>query len=627
MLISGRTTAVCPRICLLFVLIVAPGAWAAEAPPEPIDNDTCLACHGDPSADRAIDPAAFGGSIHGALQCTSCHQGIAEVPHPTPVAPVSCRQCHELEAEVYGGSDHGKALHAGQTQAASCRDCHGEPHQMRGPRDPASPVFRANIPKTCAQCHGKTADMARFRLSQAAPIASYEESVHGQAHARGVTQAAVCTDCHGSHDLHRATNPASKLYWQTIPSTCGTCHENIRQTFQRSVHGGAVTAGKRDAPVCTDCHGEHGIAGVKTEASKVFPSRVAETCGQCHAAERITTKYRLPEHVVETYMDSFHGLAVQMGSVTAANCASCHGAHDILPSSDARSSVHPANLAQTCGKCHAGVTAQVASGQIHSGTQPGLEHRVTGFVRRLYLWLIGLVIGGMVLHNLLDFLVKLRRHYARMRQHGAPRMTRNERLQHGLLILAFATLAYTGFALTAPQAWWASPFVGRFDWRSDGHRAAAILFVALGVYHVWFMLFTPRGRHELRALAPRREDLIQPFQMLAYYLGRRAERPVFARYSYVEKAEYWALVWGSMIMTVTGALLTWEGWTLRHFPKWLFDVVTAIHYYEAILACLAILVWHVYFVIFDPDEYPMKWTWVTGRASEADRAHRRDDGN
>jgi len=72
-----------------------------------------------------------------------------------------------------------------------------------------------------------------------------------------------------------------------------------------------------------------------------------------------------------------------------------------------------------------------------------------------------------------------------------------------------------------------------------------------------------------------------------------------------------------------GALMTWEEWTLRVFPKWFFDVATAIHYYEAILACLAILVWHFYFVIFDPEEYPMKWTWLTGRASPADAVGRR----
>lgn len=589
-----------------------------------LGNDTCLACHGDPAAERFVDPTQFQVSIHGAHNCTSCHADITTIPHKVPLQPVSCAACHRLESEVYLSSDHGIALGKGISEAASCQSCHGNPHHLLNSREPNSPIFRTNIPTTCAQCHAQTHEMAKFHLAQPAPVASYEESVHGIALLqKGVPSAAVCTDCHGSHDLHRATNPKSTLHWQTIPATCGRCHQNIRQTFLRSVHGQAVSSGKRDAPVCTDCHGEHTIAAVRQATSKVSPAHIPETCGQCHAAERIITKYQLPAHVVETYMDSFHGLALQLGSVMAANCASCHGAHDILPSTDPRSSVNPNNLAKTCGKCHAGVSAQVAKGQIHSGTKPGLEHRAVALVRHIYLWLIVVLIGGMVLHNLLDFLKKLRSHYARMAAVGVrPRMSLNVRLQHGVLTAAFFVLAYTGFALKFPQAWWASPFLGRVDWRSLGHRAAAVIFVALTLYHLGYVLLTSRGRHHVRALMPRRADFIQPLQMLGYYLGLRADRPIFARYSYIEKAEYWALVWGSIVMTATGGLMTWQDWTMRVFPKWLFDVVTAIHYYEAVLACLAIVVWHFYFVIFDPDEYPMKWTWITGHPSPADQAHR-----
>jgi cytochrome b subunit of formate dehydrogenase len=139
------------------------------------------------------------------------------------------------------------------------------------------------------------------------------------------------------------------------------------------------------------------------------------------------------------------------------------------------------------------------------------------------------------------------------------------------------------------------------------------------------MLATLRGRKELAAMWPRKADIVQPFQMLAFYVGLRPQRPVFARYSYVEKMEYWALVWGSVVMALSGALLTWQDLTLRFFPKWIYDVVTAIHFYEAILACLAICVWHFYFTVFDPDEYPMKWTWITGEASESDKHHRREN--
>ncbi|MBI4597104.1 MAG: cytochrome b/b6 domain-containing protein [Candidatus Omnitrophica bacterium] len=599
---------------------------AATAAAEPLEDSACFSCHGDPAAGRFIHPEKFSASIHGHNHCTSCHADIAAVPHDVPVKPVNCSQCHQLEAEVYRQSDHGLAVHRGVQEAASCRDCHGNPHELVNVRDPASPVERANIPATCARCHSQTKEMAKFHLNQAAPIATYEESVHGLALKQGVPTAAVCTDCHGSHDLHKATNDASKLFWQQIPQTCGKCHENIKNTYARSVHGTAVGAGKREAPVCTDCHGEHTIAAVKQATSKVYPSHIPETCGQCHATERIVTKYQLPSHVVDTYMDSFHGLALQLGSLRAANCASCHGAHDILPSGDERSSVNPKNLAKTCGVCHPGVGGLVAKGQIHSGTQPGLEHRAVSVVRNIYFWLILLTIGGMFLHNLLDFARKCSRHYQMKKAAGGRlRMTLNERIQHGVLLAAFATLAYTGFALKFPQAWWATPFVGRIDWRSLGHRAAALIFVALALYHLWFMCATARGRKELKALWPRWRDAIDLLLMMGFYLGLRQDRPAVGRYSYVEKAEYWALVWGSIIMTLTGAFLTWQDWTLRVLPKWFFDVMTAIHYYEAILACLAIVIWHMYFVMFDPDEYPMKWTWVTGQSSEADQRHRKPD--
>ncbi|MBI2094535.1 MAG: hypothetical protein HYT88_07460, partial [Candidatus Omnitrophica bacterium] len=307
-------------VSLVFFLAYAQPSLAepviAPLESEGLDNETCLACHGDPSADHPIDSAKYGASIHSGSRCTSCHTDVSEIPHAVPLKPVSCSQCHHIETEIYLQSDHGIALHSGVSEAASCRDCHGNPHELLNSRNPNSQVFRANIPATCARCHGQIKEMAKFHLNQSAPVSSYTESVHGIALTqKAIASSAVCTDCHGSHDLHRATNLSSKLYWQNIPSTCGKCHENIKQTYQRSVHGAAVKAGKRDAPVCTDCHGEHSITAVKEATSKVFPSHIPETCGQCHAAERVITKYQLPAHVLETYMESFHGLSLQLGSV------------------------------------------------------------------------------------------------------------------------------------------------------------------------------------------------------------------------------------------------------------------------------------------------------------------------
>ena len=103
---------------------------------------------------------------------------------------------------------------------------------------------------------------------------------------------------------------------------------------------------------------------------------------------------------------------------------------------------------------------------------------------------------------------------------------------------------------------------------------------------------------------------------MKYNLGLIKNKPVHARYSYIEKAEYWALVWGSAVMVSTGVLLVFENVAMKWFPKWAIDVATTIHFYEAVLATAAIVVWHFYFTIFDPDQYPMNWSMMSGKAKK-----------
>ena len=122
-------------------------------------------------------------------------------------------------------------------------------------------------------------------------------------------------------------------------------------------------------------------------------------------------------------------------------------------------------------------------------------------------------------------------------------------------------------------------------------------------------------------MLPRFQDIVEVVQNLGYLLGLRAEPPRFDRFSYIEKAEYWALIWGSMVMVATGSALWFENLALKFLTKWVLDLATLVHYYEAWLATLAIVVWHFYYVIFNPDVYPMNWTWLTGRVSEETLRH------
>ena len=97
--------------------------------------------------------------------------------------------------------------------------------------------------------------------------------------------------------------------------------------------------------------------------------------------------------------------------------------------------------------------------------------------------------------------------------------------------------------------------------------------------------------------------------------GGRLSRRRFARFNYAEKAEYWALVWGMFVMAGTGGMLWAKVFVGDLLPRWWLDIATAIHFYEAVLATLAIVVWHFYQVFLDPDTYPMNWAWWDGKMS------------
>ena len=601
--------------CLVGIPAFGPNVLGAL---QEIQNEDCLTCH------DKIAPEKYAHSIHGKNLCTSCHADIREIPHQDKPAPVQCANCHALESQIYRASDHGIAVGAG-ISAAGCLDCHGEPHSLLNYRNPESPVYRLNIPKTCARCHEDRKKMSKFSLSESAPLKSYSESVHGKAlMEKGLINAAMCTDCHGSHDLHAPTNPKSKIYWLNVPSTCGKCHENVLQTYRRSIHGKGAMEGKRESPVCTDCHGEHGIKSHLDPTSSVYATVISEkTCGRCHESEKLNTKFNLPADRVSSYFESYHGMASKLGVTTVANCASCHGAHDVLPSSDPDSSVNKAHLSRTCGKCHPGAGKQLAMGSVH-GTPSPKENHIVYYVTLLYIGLIIVVIGGMLAHNALDFLKKLIKHYRELKDKSHYlRFTVAERIQHFILSTTFIVLAYTGFALKFPDAWWNFPFMivkSNTDWRGVIHKGAAIVFVLLGLYHVWFVIWTRRGRQQIKELLPRWRDFKDVFTQQIYNLGFSKERPKFAPYSYIEKAEYWALLWGSVVMILTGAVLTFENFFMQYLPKWALDLATAIHFYEALLAVLAILVWHFYFVIFDPETYPMNPAMMTGKVPEEEKA-------
>jgi DnaJ-class molecular chaperone len=210
-----------------------------------------------------------------------------------------------INAETFGPSKHGPL---------SCTDCHTDVTEI-----PHKEELQRVDSGTCTTCHGEVA-------------ATYWQSIHGQARAQGLTEAATCTSCHGSlHDLKQELDPTSPVYQLNLPRTCGTCHgdpelarrhnipvANAYQLYMDSIHGRALAkSGLLVAANCSNCHGFHGIRPKDDPASKVYRTNIPSTCGACHAG------------ILADYFEGVHGRAVKAGSVAAPVCVDCHTAHEI----------------------------------------------------------------------------------------------------------------------------------------------------------------------------------------------------------------------------------------------------------------------------------------------------------
>ena len=614
---SGRIFA-----ALIFLTLIA---WCSTARAEQKQkSEDCLACHSssaqakDSSGKKAaphVDAEKFKNSIHGSMfACVDCHtEQMGPGDKKTRVKP-ACSQCHAEAAEAFSHSFHAKASKNGAL-AANCEDCHGSVHEIVTADDPKSPVNHDNIPATCGRCHGQKFLMESNGES-GQPFISYQQSVHGLAIEKGSKKAAVCTDCHGSHEILPANDQKSPIYKFNVPATCGKCHSAVQQEFMQSIHGQGISRGNGLSPVCTDCHGIHSIKAHVDPNSSVSEQNLARTtCARCHEGVRLSQEFGVAGNRVSSYLDSYHGLAAEGGSAVVANCASCHGVHNILPSSDPRSTINRANLDATCGKCHQGVTQKFTLTKVHleDGVHPkDIGSIAVRWIRWFYLLLIFAVIGAMFLHNAIIWRSKAVARRA-MQNPKMTRMTENQRWQHLILLSSFIVLVITGFALKFPYSWFAEALGMGEKLRSVTHRVAGVILIGAGIYHLFYLAATREGRRLICDFAPKTKDAFDAWGTMRYYLGLSKERPAFGRFSYAEKAEYWALVWGTALMGLTGVMLWAKVWVGNLLARWWVDVATAVHFYEAILATLAIVVWHFYQVFFDPDVYPMNWAWWDGK--------------
>jgi predicted CXXCH cytochrome family protein len=636
-----------------------------------------------------VDGARFKSSVHASIPCIGCHKGLnpGAMPHAKVMEPVQCRTCHKISgfetivhgkppdsirkntaliisckschgthdirkakdpesatyskriagtcgkchadaAEKYAVSSHGIALGKGVFKSPSCITCHGS-HQIISPKNKEALLYKPKEPSFCLKCHldPEVRKQVGFSLLF---MKGYEYSIHGKALASGNLEAASCSDCHGAHDAKNVMDSSSRMSKWNIAGTCGKCHKEVKATYNESVHGKAVQRGSAESPTCINCHGDHQIYATQDPRSAVSRRNIAEkVCANCHNSVRLSQKYGITSDRFNSFSDSFHGLASKGGSLAVANCASCHGVHNIKPSSDPTSTINPANLTTTCGRCHPGANNNFAKSAVHVIATDTAQNRIIYWIRTLYIAVIVLTIGIMFLHNLLDFVKKSRKllaiRYGKIipEHYGSAqyvRMTLMDRIQHAGLFSSFILLALTGFMLGFPDAWWVlairKQFDGFFQLRGVLHRIAAVMMIAFSIFHIFIIMFTRRGRKFIADMFPRWKDILDAGTNVLYLIGLSSKKPRFDRFGYIEKAEYWALIWGNVVMIATGLVLWFNNYFIGRFTKFGWDISRTIHLYEALLATLAIVVWHFYYVIFNPSIYPMNTAWINGKISE-----------
>jgi hypothetical protein len=346
-----------------------------------IEPVVCLRCHADAQFRHEFHPQlaqAIRSGKEPRVSCKDCH-GTHDVVSPkVPGSKFhasriteSCGKCHDRAVDAFRGSAHGKALASEVKGAPNCLACHRQKITfVSGTAD--SLAVKSAQARLCLTCHLDSPDV-RERTSPAAGfVVRWDSSSHGALLQHGNTQAANCVSCHGSHGIRKKTEPGSTIGRDSVAVTCAKCHAPTEKKFNQSVHGMARTSPRTDSMTCATCHNEHAKPGPADARSGVATKTLpAQACSRCHDPVALSGKYGIASDRFRNFSDSYHGLAEKGGAVEAANCASCHGAHDVKPKTDTTSSVHRANRVANCGRCHPRASERFEIGPVHGKAGAG----------------------------------------------------------------------------------------------------------------------------------------------------------------------------------------------------------------------------------------------------------------
>ncbi len=389
-----------------------------------VESQACLECHLDEKKFPGDEKGSakfvqhYKTSIHASVEkdglleaagCVDCH-GNHMIQEPNnPKASTNrarlietCGKCHKETVEHFKKSKHGQELSKGNNKAPTCTDCHGE-HDIQSTLL-SNDFSKLNLTDKCLSCHKDGKIPHKNFEGEEELITGYQKSAHYTALKDGNFEAPTCYQCHGAHEMESTDNPDSKISKKNIANTCGQsgCHISQLTDYKGSIHEIGVGKDNKDAPTCNNCHGNHGIV-TKNIDNKLQKARdIVTLCSNCHSSVELVERNDLPTQVSETFSESFHGLAIRGGGKEAANCESCHGNHNVRPSTDSLSTINKRNLPQTCGKCHPGATEVLFTKKIHL-TNPEEDSPMVFWVTRFYMFMIFGLIGFMVFHNVLDF--------------------------------------------------------------------------------------------------------------------------------------------------------------------------------------------------------------------------------
>lgn len=598
---------------------------------ETIADQSCLKCHSKEETHKTVNGESvslkiyvqdFLNTPHANIKCVKCHSDVTTDRHRPceTVDKVDCSACHDEVSDKYFQSGHGTAYFEKDVNAPYCTDCHGT-HNVKSHEDDTSPTFRSNIPKLCGECHKKdgkanlTAD-----LHSIDSYVDYSLSVHGKGLTeKGLLSSAICTDCHTSHFMFRQDDDKSSVHPNNVAKTCAKCHKGIYDQYIQSDHQAAADKGESKFPACAACHSSHTVSEVDQDE---FMFEINIQCGSCH------------EKLTETYMETYHGKAYQLGSLEAARCSDCHGAHKILNVSNPESMVGKNNLLTTCQKCHPDANEKFTGFLTHAthnnrDEYPALYYAFWGMT---YLLVGVFLFFG--LHTLLWLPRSLKECKRRKHLHPTGKTTYIRRFKmrhmitHLFLILSFMILALTGMMLKFANMEWAQTLAGILGGvkaAGNWHRFAAVITFGCFTFHL-SALFYQKIKEGIKfksfflgssSLMFNMQDIRDFGATIKWFVGKEP-KPQYGRWTYWEKFDYMAVFWGVAVIGLSGLILWFPEVFTKIMPGWLVNVAQIIHSDEALLAVGFIFTIHFFNTHLRPEAFPMNTVIFTGHIPEAE---------